>query len=86
MLRAGAFVLSTGIILAVSPCAFSDDDSRYPAHHFEPSVIYQDHELIAQTGKSSFPGNSSDTHHDPKYPGSDFTPRVIYQNPEFIKN
>jgi hypothetical protein len=85
MLKAGAFVLSTGLILGVSPCAFSDEDPRYPAHHFKPSVIYQDHELVAQMGTSSPPSDSSDTHHDPKYPGSAFTPKVIYQNPEFIK-
>jgi hypothetical protein len=85
MLKASAFVLSTGLIFAVAPCAFSDEDSRYPAHHFQPSVIYQDHALIAQKDSISPSSGSSDTHYDPKYPGSAFTPKVIYQNPEFIK-
>jgi len=85
MPKISTLVLSTSLIVAVAPCAFSDEDSRYPAHHFNPSVIYQDHELIAQKDSSSASDNPSDTHQDPKYPGSTFIPTVIYQNPEFIK-
>ncbi|MGX2040069.1 hypothetical protein ACWJKU_08020 [Methylocaldum sp. MU1018] len=85
MRKIGTLILSTGLIVAAAPCAFSDEDSRYPAHHFKSSVIYQDRELIAQKGSNSPADNHSDTYRDPKYPGSSFTPTVIYQNPEFIK-
>jgi hypothetical protein len=85
MPKFSTLVVSTSLIVAVAPCAFSDEDSRYPAHHFKPSVIYQDHELIAQTDSAGSSDSQSDTHQDPKYPGSSFTPIVIYQNPEFIK-
>ncbi|WP_434130559.1 hypothetical protein [Methylocaldum sp. GT1BB] len=85
MRKISTLVLSTSLLITVAPCALSDEDSRYPAHHFKPSVIYQDHQLIAQTDSHSSADSHSDTHADPKYPGSSFTPTVIYQNPEFVK-
>jgi len=85
MPRISTLVLTTGLIVAAAPCAFSDEDPRYPAHDFKPSVIYQNPELIAEHDSNASSDSSSDAHHDPRYPGSAFTPTVIYQNPEFIR-
>jgi hypothetical protein len=86
MRKISTLLLGTTLTVAAAPYAWSDEDTRYPAHHFKPTVIYQDHELIAQTDSNTSSDSQSGAHQDPKYPGSSFTPKVIYQNPEFVKN
>jgi hypothetical protein len=48
--------------------ALAAADAQYPAANFEPSVIYIDKDVSAQTTK------------DDKYPASNFEPKVIYSD------
>ncbi|HYE34909.1 hypothetical protein [Methylocaldum sp.] len=85
MAKISTLVLSASLAVTAVPCAFADEDSRYPGHDFKPTVIYQNPELITPNGSTHSSDDQSDTHADDKYPGSNFRPTVIYQNPEFIK-
>jgi hypothetical protein len=65
-----AFILGLAII-SVNPYAAFAGDDKYPASNFEPSVVYMDEQLAAQS-------NSAKTEVDAKYPAASFEPTVIY--------
>ncbi|NOT12043.1 MAG: hypothetical protein HOP23_09475 [Methylococcaceae bacterium] len=60
--------------LAIAVCAINSfnalaaADAKYPAANFEPSVIYIDKDVSAQSAK------------DDKYPAANFEPKVIYSD------
>ncbi|CAL1241493.1 hypothetical protein [Candidatus Methylocalor cossyra] len=73
--------------LAVPP-ALADEDSRYPAADFKPTVVYQNPELINQLAAASKtdtapapscpqPAAETQQQPDPKYPAAYFNPTVI---------
>jgi hypothetical protein len=60
-------------ITALNPFVTLAADDRYPASSFEPSVVYIDEQLAAQS-------SSAKTEIDPKYPAANFEPTVIYMD------
>jgi hypothetical protein len=61
-------------LLAAAGAVQASDDSKYPAAHFEPKVIYTDAQLVGV----SHAGESRKA--DPKFPAAYFEPKVIYQD------
>jgi L-fucose mutarotase/ribose pyranase (RbsD/FucU family) len=61
-----------GLIIAVSTFhsthSLAATDAQYPAANFQPSVIYIDKDVTAQSAK------------DDKYPAANFQPKVIYSD------
>ena len=64
-------------ITALNPLlAFAADD-QYPAANFEPTVIYTDEQLAAQSSSASTGATAAA---DDKYPAANFAPTVIYSD------
>jgi hypothetical protein len=63
-------------------------DSKYPAADFQPTVVYQDSELMQKnTGATSAPSKATapaaTSQADSKYPAANFEPQVVYSDASY---
>lgn len=66
-----------GLSLSSFTASAKNDDSEYPAAYFQPKVIYQDKDVVRDTGKTA-KAKKRKVVFDPKYPAAYFEPKVIY--------
>lgn len=64
-----------------SPMAMADQ--KYPAADFQPEVVFQDKEYIANDSSSSVATQNSSGSADAKYPAANFEPQVIYNDTDY---
>jgi hypothetical protein len=72
-------------LLLASPLVAAE--TQYPAADFQPKVVFQDAEQIAQHGKSG-PSTSTSSESaaavtDAKYPAANFQPKVLYKDENY---
>lgn len=63
-------------------------DSKYPAADFQPTVVYQDNELMQKnTGATPAPSKAAapaaTSQADSKYPAANFEPQVVYSDANY---
>lgn len=69
-------------MVLASPLALADQ--KYPAADFQPEVVYQDKDYIANDASSTSGSNSgSSSAADAKYPAANFEPKVIYNDANY---
>ncbi len=61
-------------LIALSPLVLATGSDKYPASDFQPTVIYADKDLVAQSAPAS--------EFDPKYPAANFEAKVVYIDKE----